>query len=579
MKHLKWIKTVFVGLLLTACGTASKIEKSQDAANLLTAEQRRKFDYYFLEANKAKGLDKHDTAFDLFRKAVSIDSQSAPARFELANYYLQLQRPLVALEYLEGATKSEPNNFWYGMMEGHVLQSLNFTDQAVAVYQRLAAVYPEKPEIKYTLSEVYAQKGELQHAIDALESIEESNGVMEPIALEIHRLYMAMNQPEKAFDEIRKLIQAYPYMIRYRLLLGDLYLQAGMPIEAKQAYDEAAQIEASNPYLLISLSRYYNIVGDVDAFNALVRSALINNDLDVADKITILLDFIRTLFHKEESFGEMDALFRIIIDQHPLSSEVHEMYAELLIIRTHLVEAREQLNYATKLNPTEQRLWRMLIGVDLRLQNWSGMLQTTQEALIYLPMVPELYIYRAIAYASDSQNEKALATLQDALSKVGMKSADTTSEIWGQIGDIYHAMGQKDRSYEAYDEALKFNERNIVVLNNYSYFLSLDKSDLSKAERMSGKVVELDPNNPTYLDTYAWIYFQQGNYMLASFYIRSAINKGGDKEPEIIDHYGDILFKMDSVDEAVEQWKKALDLGKDTPLMRKKIETKSYHAE
>jgi tetratricopeptide (TPR) repeat protein len=90
----------------------------------------------------------------------------------------------------------------------------------------------------------------------------------------------------------------------------------------------------------------------------------------------------------------------------------------------------------------------------------------------------------------------------------------------------------------------------------------------------------MQPNNPTYIDTYAWVFFQEGNYSLAKFYIESAISNGGDNSPDILEHYGDILYKIGNTDKAVEQWEKALNAkekGEDTDLLKKKIENKMYY--
>ena len=118
-------------------------------------------------------------------------------------------------------------------------------------------------------------------------------------------------------------------------------------------------------------------------------------------------------------------------------------------------------------------------------------------------------------------------------------------------------------AYKAYDEALKYNDKNVVVLNNYAYFLSLEKKDLKKAERMSALAVKLEPNNSTYLDTYAWIFFVQGNYTLAKIYHRErALPTIRPKSSELVDHYGDILFMSGDKEKALEQWKKAKEMGK-----------------
>jgi Tfp pilus assembly protein PilF len=137
-------------------------------------------------------------------------------------------------------------------------------------------------------------------------------------------------------------------------------------------------------------------------------------------------------------------------------------------------------------------------------------------------------------------------------------------------------MGNMPKAYEAYEEALKYNDKNVMVLNNYAYFLSLDKKDLKKAERMSAMAVKLEPDNSTYLDTYAWIFFVQGNYTLAKIYIRSAVDKDKTNSTALLDHYGDILFMTGDTEGAVEQWKKAKEAGMESETLDKKIAEQRY---
>ena len=82
--------------------------------------------------------------------------------------------------------------------------------------------------------------------------------------------------------------------------------------------------------------------------------------------------------------------------------------------------------------------------------------------------------------------------------------------------------------------------------------------------------------NATYLDTYAWIFFVQGNYTLAKIYIESALEKDKTKSAELVDRYGDILFMNGDKEKAVEQWKKAKEMGKDSEILNRKIAEQQY---
>ena len=97
-----------------------------------------------------------------------------------------------------------------------------------------------------------------------------------------------------------------------------------------------------------------------------------------------------------------------------------------------------------------------------------------------------------------------------------------------------------EEAYKAYEQSLKYNPDNIPVLNNYAYYLSLEQTDLDKAEEMSYRTTKAEPNNATYLDTYAWILFIKGNYAEARIYIDEAMKaEEGNQSDVVVEHCGE----------------------------------------
>jgi Tfp pilus assembly protein PilF len=162
-----------------------------------------------------------------------------------------------------------------------------------------------------------------------------------------------------------------------------------------------------------------------------------------------------------------------------------------------------------------------------------------------------------------------------------MENKRLLSTLCGQIADIYYQLENKEESFSFYDKALQYNDKNIAVLNNYAYYLSLNKEHLNKAERMAATAVQLQSNNGTYIDTYAWVFFQKENYSLAKFYIESAISKSTEPSGDILEHYGDILYKTGNTDKAVSEWEKALPLKEaeeeNTDILKRKITDRTYY--
>ena len=220
--------------------------------------------------------------------------------------------------------------------------------------------------------------------------------------------------------------------------------------------------------------------------------------------------------------------------------------------------------------------WQQLLNIALKSDSLNEVSRICKRCIELFPTSPEYYFYLGIVYYQQNNFQESLNTYKKGLTVVPADNIQLKSDFYGQMGDIYHQINLPDSAYAAYDEALKFNEQNVAVLNNYSYFLSLDKKDLKKAERMSAVCIKMEPDNATYLDTYAWIFFVQGSYSLAKIYIESALQKDTTHSSELVDHYGDILFMNGDKAKAVEQWKKAREMGKKSEVLDKKIASEAY---
>ena len=129
---------------------------------------------------------------------------------------------------------------------------------------------------------------------------------------------------------------------------------------------------------------------------------------------------------------------------------------------------------------------------------------------------------------------------------------------------------------EAFEESLKIEPDNAFTLNNYAYYLSLRKSQLEKAKQMSRKSLDLQGQNGSFLDTYAWICFQLGQYQEAMNFQEKALNFEKDDKTTIYEHYGDINFKMGNAAKALEYWQKSKDAGNPSKTLLKKIAEKKY---
>lgn len=545
------------------------------AASPATAGQR-KFDYFFYEALNLKNAGKFDAAFDAFKYCLEIDSTAAPVLYELSSFYVQLDRPDKAVDMLKRAVKHSPDNFTYKMALATITRNQGMYGEAAEEFEKLVKQYPEKSELNYYLAEALTQEGEIGKAIEAFDALESSIGMNEALSMQKYKLYNQLEEPAKAFQEIEKLAVKYPMDPRYQIILGDLHLEKGENDRALQYYNKAHEVDPSSPYYIVSMASYYEAIGDKAAAETQIHNALTNEKLDVDTKVGILSRYIQKLLQTKQGMDSAKTLFKTLMEQHPEDIDLKMMYGSLLLAQGMTDDAKFQFQLVTEMQPDNAGAWQQLLNISLKAEDLPEVIRICQRCMELFPEAPEYYFYLGIAYYQQEKYEDALNTYYAGLEVISQENQQLKSDFYGQIGDIYYQTKQLDKAYKAYDEALKYNENNVVVLNNYAYFLTLAKHDLKKAERMSAQCIKLEPANSTYLDTYAWIFFVQGNYTLAKIYIEKALENDKTNNPELIDHYGDILFMSGDKDQAIQQWKKAKELGKEGEILDRKIAEEKY---
>jgi Flp pilus assembly protein TadD len=185
--------------------------------------------------------------------------------------------------------------------------------------------------------------------------------------------------------------------------------------------------------------------------------------------------------------------------------------------------------------------------------------------------VPDNYLFNGIALAQLKRYEEAIETLVMGRDLV-VDNKPLLAQFWSSLGDAYHEAKQHERSDDAYEKSLAIEPNNPSTLNNYAYYLSERNEQIAEAERMSLRSNELAPGQPSYEDTYAWILFRAGKFAEARTWIEKAIASGGNDQGVIVEHYGDILYKLGDTAGAMAQWLRAKDLGDTSDALQRKID-------
>ena len=578
--YKKYYLFLFLIFTFLSCSAPKKIvAKSPDRIHLSDSAQRQ-FDYYFYEGLKQKDNQQYDQAIETFRMCLAIDSLDAGVQSEIGMMYGAIGFGDKALQCLEKAVQIDPSNWWYSVQLISMYSDLKNWKRAIEVATDLQKQYPNKDEVYSMLATFYKETKEYDKAIAAYDRLESLTGINETTSFEKFQLYILSNKPQKGVAEIDKLANKYPTESRYKVLRGDIFMQQKMPEKAFEIYQDVLKEDPQNAYVYVSLSEYYKATNQPDKAMESIVSALKTEQLDVDKKVSILGQYVEQLVQDSTKFGETESLFKLLLDRYPLEEKVHGYYAMFLQYQKRNAEAVSELETMVNINPKNDQTWMRLIQINTLDKNFNQLLVVTKRAIENLPKLPVWYFYRGIAQYQLADYKGALMSYKTGLPLITAEQASLKSDFYAQIGDIYYKLQQKDSAFTAYNKSLASNPQNNMVMNNYAYYLSLEKADLKKAERMSAKTVELEPKNSTYLDTYAWILYQEANYSLAKFYIERAIdNLTKEEDPGVVlEHYGDILWMSgaDNEAKALETWQKSYDAGNKTEELKLKITNKGW---
>jgi Tfp pilus assembly protein PilF len=319
---------------------------------------------------------------------------------------------------------------------------------------------------------------------------------------------------------------------------------------------------------------YYEKTDNKTAAQAELQKAITSSSMDVETKLQFLTRYLGILQQNQQDLKQANTLFEALFEQHPNNTQLNLFYGNVLMLQDDKDGAMEQFSIYTQDNPTDPAGYEQIIRIALLDEDLEKIKEITTEALKHLPQEPQFYFYLGGAHYQQQHYQEALDVFEEGLKNAVIENPLLESDFHGQIGDLNYFLGNKDVAFDNYDKALKLNPQNLPVLNNYSYYLSLERRELDKAEQMSGITIKAEPMNPTYLDTYGWVLFEQGSYIMAKIYIEKAIEYSKEEpSAEVLEHYGDVLFKTGDREKAQEQWKKAKELGGSSKELDEKIET------
>lgn len=508
--------------------------------------------YYFLLGRYLEGGGKIDDAIVAFKKAIELEPGSAEPRAELAALYARADKPREAVEAAEAALAVDPRNKEANRVLGSVLAALAEQRQALKPGDDVSA---------------YGKR-----AIAALE-IARGDGTGDlSIDLALARLYLDRDRPGDAIPLLRRIVMEQPQYAEGALLLA----------EAQEASGNAAAATETLTTLLDDQPQFFR--GRVQ---------------------------LAELYDRQRQWAEAANAWAAVQKLNQRNTEVSARRATALLNAGRAADARDVLRDALKIAPTDVRLSFMLAQAQRDSGDLEGA-EATARALqkahpedirtMYLLaqmleargrhqeivdlLTPEIARQRAangkpgqiallmstqgLALLQLKRNDEALALFRDA---IAIAPDDTAVRF--QFGAALDRAGRRAEAEKAFRDLIARDPLDANALNYLGYMLAErggPASALEEAVTLIQRALKVEPDNPSYLDSLGWAYFQQGKLALAD----PPLSTAADRLPRnsvIQDHLGDLRLKQNRRDAAIAAWERAL-AGDGDSIDRAKIQKK-----
>ncbi len=552
-------------------------KKSKENKSELTSEQQERINTLFFSALSQKNQGNEDAAISNLKKVLEIDPNNDAAYYELGIAYSGKNQWTMAEENFDKAASLKPDNEWYLLQKAKAKEKLFKYKDAELIYAQLAKAYPDKISYLFDVASMKLYSNDLKEAIKVYDQIEKQMGINEDIIVQKEKIWLKLGNVDKAADEIERLIQSQPTEPRYRMMLVELYMANNLNDQAFVALEELMKIDENNGFAQLALADYYRSKKDTKKSYEVLKKAFANPSINIDQKVRILSPYFGMLQDSVQLQQALE-LSEIATKANADEAKAFAIYGDFLYQAQKLKEATIAYEKTLELDKKVFAVWQNLMFIQAEQNAFDALLKTSNEAKELYPSNQIVHYLNAVAKSQLKDYNGAIEAYQQALNLL-YNNTDLEAQIYAGLGDAYHSLKNHAKSDASYEQALKLKPNDAYVLNNYAYYLSLRKERLEKALEMSKKSNEIVQKNPSFLDTYAWIYFTMGNYSEALIWIQEAIKYEKEPSPTLAEHLGDIYFKLGKSEEALKEWERAKRLGTKTDVLEKKIKEKKWYDE
>lgn len=568
-----WLLTAPSGL------SAQEKEKEKGKEKSVSKYDRANAEYLLIEAQKFFLLEDYERTLAFLEQSLEVDAKNHAAYFKRAETFLVTEKYDQGLKAIEKAQELVPDNKYYYILAAQLYKAKEDLAGAAGEYEQMLANTKDYKEYLLDLVDIYVALENYDKALSALEETEKAFKTPDKFLVQKKDLLVQSGRSDEAASYIKTLLDNDTNNAELLTEYSALMTQIGKEAEV-MSYLEQIEPAATNakPVLL----RLYLRNGLFDKATPQLTAVIKDRLLNLEQKLELAQDLLA--LNEPESLSLLQKLSEHIETQAPDDARTLEIQSGLL---SKLAQGensdKANLGFQTldilvrliEKDPSSFQNWKKLLEYHFENENWSDLAEESLGALDYFPNQGLFYFYSGSASLYTGEQGDAEDLLNQSM-RLSFSNDSLKARTLGKMAELSFAQGQNDQAIKHFDEALALL-RLPEIINNYSLELALRQIDLEKAMALATEADTMQPNQLRYINTKALVRFQLGEYDQAKALLEEGLGRLPDQvDGPILEQYGDVLMKLNLVEQAVEQWQKAKELGNTSGKLDQKIANKEY---
>jgi len=581
MKKIKivvcFLLVVFIGV---ACGagktvaTTKTTKKDKHSNDIVHSKADFPYIEAFHQAQRLKLRGNDSSAIEAFHRCLELRDDDA-VYYALAQLYTKQENIFQALQMISKAYSIDPNNIWYAEELAIAYYDTQQFEKAIPIFKKLVDHEPKNMSWLYGYGDCLLQTGKVNDAIGVLNKAENIMGKHPSLSLEKYNLYLSIKKEKEAVGELNAALLEFPKEPQIIATLVDHYFKQG---DINKGIDFLKQLVEADPHngrAHLTLGEIHRQHGYISEAFQEYKTAFACPDVDVDTKLNLLISLQGT---PQAGDPQIMELIELMIVAHPSNPKSYTIKGDYLMNLEDEANALQNYRKALEFEVSVYAIWEQVLLVEYQNSLWEWLYEDSKKCLDYFANIPMVYLMHGVSAIQLKKTKDAIDVLEIGKTLL-VNDKKLEAEFLSQIGQAYLELDNIEDGKKYYLQAIDKDSESNVIKNNFAYHLANTKNphpqDLELAIKYINIAVKRSPNQYHYYDTRGWVLFKQGKFQEALVDLEKAIALS-PTQSVVMEHLGDVYFKLNQIDKAVECWKKAVKLGSFSEKIQQKIESKKY---